>query len=161
MLTDKSFIVFLLKIYIHLKVKHVSCRVLYSTPLPALRPAIEITPNFPCLAYLVHVARQIFADIYQATIKKIRAFKPLLSPFIQRDICYQWNYTFHLQFTYNNRSYAFSTVADGEKILLKLGIISHNPSSQDPLRSNGPPPLLSPLWSSPSSRKYATSRRIT
>lgn len=49
-------------------------------------------PDLEINGYKIHV----FADISQATIQKRRSFKPLLSPLIDRNIRYRWNYPFRL-----------------------------------------------------------------
>lgn len=92
---------------------------------------------------------QIFADISPTTIQRRHTLKPLLSILTQKNIKYWWSFPFRLSFSFQQRTLRFSSLDDGEKLLLQLGLISQDS------------PLASSLRSSSSKRPTPTSPVVT
>lgn len=90
---------------------------------------------------------QIFADLSPYTIQKRRALKPLLQTLIQRNIKYRWAFPLRLNFSFQNKSYGFSTFEEGEHLLTRLGIITQDLTQPADARST--PPTKRPSPSSP------------
>lgn len=96
---------------------------------------------------------QIFADLSPYTVQKRRSLKPLIQCLIEKEISYRWSFPLRLNFAYKNKSYGFSTLCEGERLLLHLGLISQDPASQlqsrsTPASMKRPPPAspLQPFW---------------
>lgn len=95
---------------------------------------------------------KFFVDISPTTIQKRRTLKPLLSALTQKEIKYWWLFSFGLKCHYKNKTYTFSNFLDGEKTLLRLGIISQaltSPLSGSPAgtaKRQLPTSLIVPLW---------------
>lgn len=106
----------------------------------------------------------IFADISPAMIMKRRSLKPLLEVLNRNSIKYRWSFPFRLELSYKDRSYGFTNLQNGERLLLQLGLIAQEPSSQqDEDRqintSKRPPPNspLTPLWIKEQSKRHRDS----
>lgn len=71
---------------------------------------------------------QIFADLSPYTVQKRRSLKPLLQLLIEKAIIYRWSFPLRLNFSYRNKSFGFSSFAEGERLLLQLGLMSQEPA---------------------------------
>lgn len=79
---------------------------------------------------------QIFADLSPYTVQKRHSLKPLLQLLLEKEVTYRWSFLLRLNFfSFRNKSYSFSSFAEGERLLLQLGLITQEPSAQ-----SGAPP---------------------
>ena len=112
-------------------------------------------PNVLCQGHPV----QIYADLSPSTMQRRRSLKPLLLVLAQKDIKYKWAFPFAVKFSEKGKNYSFSTFPDGERLLLRLKLISQEPamdsSSSIPNTSKRPTPTSpqSLLWTRSKSKK--------
>lgn len=113
------------------------------------------SPSVQCMGHPV----QIFADLSPSTIQRRRSLKPLLLALTQRDIKYKWAFPFAVKFSVQGKHYAFSSLPEGEKLLLHLKIISQEAemdttnAGTNSNKRQTPTSPQSPLWSTGKAKK--------
>ena len=70
---------------------------------------------------------QIFADLSPYTVQKRRALKPLLQVLMEKEITYRWSFPIRVNFSYRNKNFGFSSLPEGERLLIQLGLIVLEP----------------------------------
>lgn len=102
---------------------------------------------------------QVFADLSPLTIQWRRALKPLLQVLSQKMIKYWWSFPFRLSFTYKNKTHGFTSINDGECLMVHLGLISLDPSTSSTHKNTGSTDYpstqspITPVWRKQQSKR--------
>lgn len=117
-------------------------------------------PQLQCKGFPI----QIFADLSPMTIQRRRNLKPLLTALAHKGIKYWWTFPFGVKFSLKGRTYAFSSLLDGEKILLDLKIISQETDMDFTASSNAsskrptPTSPITPVWNQAKTKRSKDNR---
>ena len=97
---------------------------------------------------------QIYPDISPATLDRRRRMKEVTSVLQSARIRYRWGFPFKLTIPHNGSTYTVFNVIEGKELLIKLGLLPHEPQVRPPAT-----PRPSPIWSTPSNKRSQRDQR--